>query len=305
VTVVARSVGLSPDGTQVQREPYLRSARPEDHAGRAPVIVLAAPYSGVGWLRSLLERDPELACTSGTGILPLCEQAMAAWRNADGPAAGSPSALAVTATRALASTIITSLLAREGKWRWCEFSVANAQAAESFLHLYPGTRILCLHRACPGVVRATLDASPWGLASAAFAPFTSAYPASTVAALTAYWVARTGALLAFEQSHPQACLRVRFEDLAAAEHATAERISSFLGIVGFECPVEPAGDDQPLRESDGSGLDTDFPVDLIPSTMLAQANDLLQQLGYPTLPAGSARGEPRSAARSAPLKPCG
>ncbi len=213
---------------------------------------------------------------------------MAAWRSADGQAARSPSRLAVTATRALASSIITSLLAREGKWRWCEVSAANSQAAETFLRLYPGTKVLCLHRACPGVVRATLDASPWGIADAAFAPFISAYPASTAAALTACWAARTGQLLAFEQSHPQQSLRVRFEDLTRAQHETAERISSFLGIVGFECQAAATEDSHSQPESDGTGSEAGPPVDLIPPAILAQANDLLRQLGYPALSAGSA-----------------
>jgi protein-tyrosine sulfotransferase len=261
---------------------------------RAPVIVLTGAYFGVGQLRSLLQSHPDLACTSGTGILPMCQQAMAAWRSADGGAARSPSELAVTATRTLASSIITALLAREGKLRWCEFSVANTQAAETFLHLYPGTRILCLHRSCLGVVRAILDASPWGIADAAFAPFSSAHPANTAAALTAHWIARTGPLLTFEQSHPQECLRIRFEDLTTARHQTAQRISSFLGIVGFNGQAPPAPDSHTEPEPDGTGPEAGFPFDLIPPAMLAQADNLLGQLGYPALgypalPAGSAR----------------
>jgi protein-tyrosine sulfotransferase len=260
-----------------------------DLPGPAPVIVLAAPYFGAGWLRASLESHPDLACTSGTGILQLCEQAMAAWRGADGPSARTRSAPAITATRALASSIITSLLAREGKWRWCEFSIANTQAAGTFLRLYPDTRILCLHRDCVGVIRATMNASPSGRADEAFAPFAMAYPASTVAARTAYWVARTGPLLAFEQSHPQACLRVRFEDLTLARRKTAERISSFLGIVGLEGPGSRAVDNHTRPEPGSTGPEAEFPVDLIPPALLAQANGLLSLLGYPALSAGSAR----------------
>jgi len=53
------------------------------------VIVLAPAYSGAGTLRSLLEGHPDLACTAGTGLLPLCEQALATWRSADGRPAGA------------------------------------------------------------------------------------------------------------------------------------------------------------------------------------------------------------------------
>jgi hypothetical protein len=132
-------------------------------AGHAPVIVLTSAYCGAGQLSALLETDPELACTSGTGLLPLCEQAMATWRHVDGQDA-RPSRLALSATRALAASIITSVLVREGKRRWCEVATANPEAGEAFLGLFPETRFMCLYRACPGVVRAALDASPWGLA---------------------------------------------------------------------------------------------------------------------------------------------
>jgi hypothetical protein len=281
---VARGDGLAGGGARVSRGRSLSAACPGDQAASGPVIVLASGYSGAARLRSLLDGHPDLACTSGTGILPLCEQAMAAWRSVDGRAASSPSPLAVAATRTLASSIITSLLAGQGKRRWCEVAAVNAQVAGTFLRLYPATKFLCLYRACPDVIRATLDASPWGLAEPVFAPFTQAQPLSTVAALTAYWVAHTQALLTFERAHQQACLRIRFEDLTAAQHQTAERMTSFLGIACLDNRAPPAMDNQKRPESDTVFPAAGFPADLIPPMVLAQANDLLHQLGYPALP---------------------
>lgn len=249
-----------------------------DQASRAPVIVLAPAYSGVSTLRSLLEGHPDLACTSATGLLPLCEQAVATWRNADGRRAGSPSALASAATRALAASIISSILAREGKPRWCEIAAASPQAAETFLRLYPGTRFLCLYRECREVIRAVLDASPWGLTDPIFASFAVKFPANMVASLTAYWVAVTGPLLAFEREHPDSCLRVRYEDLARGQLAE-EEITSFLGLAAAIGQPSYGGHDQPPAVSP----DTDLPVSLIPPALLEQANDLLQQLDYPAL----------------------
>jgi hypothetical protein len=252
------------------------------------VIVLAPAFGGGVGLGSLLGRHPDLACTSGTGVLPLCEQAMATWRNVEGRAGRPPSQLAVTATRAVATSIIISVLAREGKRRWCEVAAANPQAAQTFLDLYPGTRFLCLHRACPGVIRAALDASPWGITHAAFVPYTRAYPASTAAALTAYWVEQTGNLLAFERAHPQGCLRVRFEDLTGAQHETAARIEEFLGLAGIGEQAAPGGDSQQQPIPADALRKANLPADLIPPNLLAQANDLLGQLSYPALPAPQA-----------------
>ncbi len=281
---MARHADLPQDGAQVSRPGPGRPVNPGGTTSNAPVIVLASPYGGAAALRALLARQPDLACTSGTGLLPLCEQAMTTWRNADARTAGPSSRLAVTATRALAASIITSVLAREGKRRWCEVAAANPPAAETFLGLYPGTRFLCLHRACPGVIRAALDASPWGIADPVFTPFTLAYPASTLAALTAYWVTYTRTVLAFEASHPQACLRVRFEDLAQAQHETVgKKIAAFLGVADMDTQAAPRQSSQMGPASQNSCPEPDLPVALIPPNMLAQANDLLRQLNYPAL----------------------
>jgi protein-tyrosine sulfotransferase len=253
-------------------------------AGHSPVVVLATAYSGAGQLRSLLDRHADLACTAGTGMLPLCEQAMAVWRSAEGRRGASPSGLALTSTRALTDTVITSVLAREGKRRWCEVVSAVPDIAEGFLQLYPRARFLCLYRACPGFIRATLDASPWGIADAVFAPFARAYPASTVAALSAYWVAFTGSLLAFERSHPEAALRIRFEDLAAAEHSTERAVLSFLSVTSIDGGEALALDSETEPEPENPDPDADVPVGLIPPAMLAQANELLSELGYAALP---------------------
>ena len=278
----ARTAGAHSIGARQPRDRPAGSTLSADRPANAPVIVLAPAYAGASTLRSLLEDCPDLACTSGTGLLPLCAQAMATWRIADGRPAGAPSSLAYTATRTLATTVITSILVREGKTRWCEVAAVNPQAAETFLRLYPGTRFLCLYRSCPGVIRAALDASPWGITDPVFAPFTLKYPASTVASLAAYWVTTTSALLAFEREHSRSCLRVRFEDLADGEQA-GERITSFLGLPSAAVrPIPGSLGEQRLGSADAEPT-TDPPVDLMPPALLAQVNDLHGQLDYPSI----------------------
>jgi hypothetical protein len=281
----APRAGLAPGGALAARDrpaPATGSAEP---AGRAPVVVLTTAYSGAERLRSLLADLPGLACTSGTGVLPLCEQAAAVWRGADGrPEGEPPSRLAAASTRALTDAVITSVLTRAGKRRWCEFYYAMPEAADTFARLYPGTRFVCLYRGCSDVVRAVLNASPWGLADRALAPFTRAYPATTAAALAAYWIAHTRGLLAFEAEHPQAVLRVRFEDLAAAGQQTVRAVMSFLGVASRDDDTAHARDGQGQPDSVVPPARTDLPAGLIPPAVMAQANDLLRQLDYPALP---------------------
>jgi hypothetical protein len=61
-----------------------------------------------------------------------------------------------------------------------------------------------------------------------YAPFVSAYPASSIAALAAYWAAHTRELIALEQSRPARCRRVRYEDLKTASDDQAAAILALL-----------------------------------------------------------------------------
>jgi hypothetical protein len=257
-------------------------------AQAGPVIILGYPHSGAERLLSLLSDSTALACTSGTGVLPLCDQAAAVWRRTEDKDAdsGQISALAAASIRAMAGAMVTQILARAGRDRWCEFAAASEQAAATFLSLYPAARFVCVHRCFSDVARTAIQASPWGLASPAYAPFPAAYPGNTLAALAAWWAARTGALLAFEHDHPQACLQIHYEDLAVGQPATASAIACFLGITGRanQAATDPAHPPvATTAEPADFALEPPIPEALLPPALLAQVNDLLQRLGYPLL----------------------
>jgi hypothetical protein len=247
----------------------------------APVIVLTYEYSGAERLRSLLSADLGLECTTGTGILPLCDQAAVMWRRVEGRAL---SPLADKYIRAMAANAITFMLARGGGRRWCEFAFAQPSAAETFMRLFPGTKVLCLHRACPDVIHAALHETQWGLSNPALAPFTTAYPASTVAALAAYWAAHAEQLIAFEDSHAEACRRIRYEDLVTRPTKEADAVLHFLG-------AERESTAPPWTEVDAAtdprGRGAGLPANRIPSPLLARVNALMSRLGYPLI--GSAQ----------------
>jgi hypothetical protein len=256
---------------------------------RAPVIVLACPDSGGPRLLSLLSASGELACTSATGVLPLCDQAAQVWRRVENgsPRAGGLSALAARSIRASIAPLVMHILACSGAQRWCECAAPAPEAAETFLGLFPGTRFVCLHREASQVIRAALARSPWGLAGQAYRSFIAAQPGSTVAALALYWVAHTEALLAFEADHPDECLRVRFEDLPGAMEDPPAALSSFLGLAatGYPGLPSPREGDHPVP---GAGVSPPaaLPLEQLPPAVLAQVNDLLGQLGYPSLVPG-------------------
>ena len=237
-------------------------------------------HSGAAALQSALVGLPGLACTSGTGVLPLCAQAAATWQQVEQNTVG-PSTIAAASVRAMAATMITCILAEVGGNRWCETITAPASAA-TFARLFPQARFVCFYRGCPGVVSAATEAARWGLGRAGLGDFAPWYPGDSVAAAGAFWCARTSALLDFEAAHSSRCLRVRYEDLATSPTPAIRSVLDFLGLVGPATPgVAP-------RLSSGQQV----PAGLIPGPMLDQINRLHQRLGYPAMTESSPGGSP-------------
>lgn len=258
-----------------------------------PVVVLTYAFAGADRLGSLLAEHPELACTSGTGLIPLCDQALFTWRQAEGRD-GPSSALALSSVRALAGSVIVPLLARSGKKRWCEIATAPPACAESFLRVYPDTQFICLHRNCADVIGSVVQANPWDLTGREFGGFAAAYPGNTVAALAAYWAARTGPLLEFEASHVGACHRVRYEDLAAEPDLTRSQVNTFLDLDAEGADAEGAdADAEDCDAEDASAADAvaedavaedavaEVPVDRLPLSLKSEVDGLLTRLSYP------------------------
>jgi hypothetical protein len=260
---------------------------PEGSAAAVPLVVLSYSRAGSERLRDLLSGHPGLACTLASGLLPLCEQAAASWREVEGGHGEAPSALAAASIRAMTAGMAVALRARTGKRRWCEFSMAPPPAAGTFLRLFPQTRIACLHQSCPGFIRAALDAGDWGPSGPEFAPFVAAHPGSTVVALASYWAARSRALMDLEAEYPRVTQRIRSEELAAEPGAAVDGLLAFLevrpGPPGHWFPDERGqanGAGGAPAPADRSG---NLPAALLPPPLLQQVNRQHAELGYPPL----------------------
>jgi len=253
-----------------------------DGTAVAPIIILTSLYSGADSVRSILASSPGLTCTSGTGILPLCAQAEATWRHLEQRTAGL-SALGASSVRALASTMITCMMAGSGGHRWCEVATTPVMA-DPFARLFPQARFICLYRACPEVISAATRASRWGLGSAGLGEFAAIYPGNSVAATAAYWCANTRALLDFEAAHPGRSLRVLHEDLSASRAMATTSILRFAGVDNFQpgWPDPPVHDQDTVVSSPSTGAEQ-IPVELLPVPMLNRINDLHAVLGYPVV----------------------
>jgi Sulfotransferase family len=258
-----------------------RPAEAAESARAAPVIVMAYTGSGADQLRTALSACPGLTCTIGTGILPLCHHAVTTWQAVDGRGDGASSPLGIASARTLCAGLVTAILAGHGGSRWCEFATAPPAAAQTFARLYPQARFLIVHRRADTVVRAIIGASRWGLTGPEFAPFVSAFPASSVAALASYWVTHTTQQLEFEQAHRALCLRVRIEDLTANAEQSLLDIGDFLALDRDDGSLWLAQDNGGSEPADANLPATGIPLAQIPPSLLAQLGELHQRLGYP------------------------
>lgn len=247
-------------------------------AGNGPVIVLSYAYSGADHVQNALAAGAELACTSGTGIIPLCSAAAETWRRIEGQHGAGLSRLAAGSIRVLATVQVTMILASAGQSRWCELASVAPAAAEPFLQLFPQARFVCVYRSCPDVIRAGVQASPWGLHGQSFAPYLLAHSGNSVAALAAYWANSTEQLLSFEQANREASLRIRYEDVAAFPDQA-------LRTVRAELKLSDKGNDSTnlarrmLAQPDPIPP-VQVPAELIPEPLRQRISDLHAKLGY-------------------------
>lgn len=258
-----------------------------DNAGpRSPIIVLGYAHNGAGFVQRLLSRNVNLACTSSTGLLPLCELAAATWQRVENREMPL-SPLAITSIRAMTGTMITTALAAAGKTRWCEIAFTHPRCAEIFRQVYPSAKFICLHRSCPGVIYSGVKANPWGLAGSAFQPFAVSYPGNAVAAIAAYWAAGTEPLLEFEQAHPYDCHRIRYEDILRNPAQEYAGISAFLSLEQGD-PASGYLIDEELSYSaeggDQSTVESQIPIDWIPQPLMVRVNQLMARVGYQPIP---------------------
>lgn len=264
--------GLPRPGTQAAAHPAGADA------GRDPVIVLSCAYAGAGQVQNALAAGSELACTSGTGIIPLCAAAADTWRRIEDVPGATMSPLAIATVRALVTAQVTAILADSGQPRWCELATASPGAAEVFLQLFPHARFICVYRRCPEVAAAAVRANPWGLQGQGLVPYLLTYPGNNVAALAAYWANSAEQLIEFERAHQEVAHRVRYEDVTAHPEQTLATVRATLGLSGTAYSV-------PSRWLAGPGTapadpQDEAPAEMIPPPLRERISRLHAELGY-------------------------
>jgi hypothetical protein len=267
-----------------------------------PVFVLCMGRSGSTLLRLLLDSHPELACPPETNIPALCSQLAVVWSLIEGaplsPQRGDePPAIpdaAIAGIRRTMDEMTVPYLLRRGKARYCDKSLGTARYAELLLRIYPGARFVCLYRHPMDVISSGMEACPWGLNGYGFDPYIADTPGNAVMALARYWMDGAAVIAAVEERHPQACHRVRYEEMVRDPERVAAGVFDFLGAAPapgiaqqvFSLDHERFGPaDHKIWHTaaisqESVGRSAAVPAGLIPGPILESINALLETLGY-------------------------
>jgi hypothetical protein len=278
------------------------SANP-GRADESPVFILTASRSGSTLLRFILDSHPDLACPPETSIASVCAGLARTWDILESAGSGTgrpvhdPAPLpphAALAVREAIDGVYGHYLRRRGKRRWCDKSLDSFQFADLITQVYPQAKFICLYRHCMDVIASGVEACPWGLHRFGFDPFVAQFPGNSVAAIGSYWLNVSGTILAFEEKQPDACHRVRYEDMVTAPEESAAGIFSFLGVgqvpgiteACFQTPHEGEGPgDEKIWFTagvapDSTGRGVSVPVAALAPQTIDAINETLGRLDY-------------------------
>jgi hypothetical protein len=268
-----------------------------------PVFILTGSRSGSTLLRFILDTHPDFACPPETMITAACVALLRSWDILENAGSGQHRhvtesaklpAVALETIRDAVDQLYGRYLARRGKPRWCDKSLDSHFNAELLAAIYPQASFVCLYRHCMDVIASGIEVCPWGVSRFGFDGYVAGNPGNNVAAIGSYWADTTRHILAFEESHPERCFRLRYEDLVTAPEEEAAKLLKFLGAEPFPgitqaCFTTPHEGDGPGDEkiwftsdvtSDTIGRGVKVPAAAIPESTRQQINETLNKLGY-------------------------
>ena len=269
----------------------------EDAPGGGPVFILTGARSGSTLLRLILDGHPEVASPGELNLVALFQDV----RSTCSALAVDDSGASVRSAelcRRLAAETIGLYAHAAGKRRWCEKSLPNAENADFLLEVFPEAQFVCLYRECTDTIVSLAEACAWGFGGYGVEPYVHQDPTNLPWALSRYWADKSETILAFEETHPDICFRVRYEDLVTDPNKTLTGLFSFLAISQdsealsaqriFSNPTRNSVGDHKLRymrdiAPDSVGRGWTVPVEWIPAPFRFRINEISVKLGYPPL----------------------
>jgi hypothetical protein len=202
--------------------------------------------------------------------------------------------------------MMTYYCQRDRKRIYCDKSLDTGPYLPAVFHSFPNAKCIIIVRHVMDTIASGLEATPWGFNAFGYTPFVHASPDNTVMALARYWEMHVSTALKWQESHPVACHCIRYEDLVADPPSALSTLFEFLDVEndmsvlvrGFtkHNPLSGPGDYKlaftRAINSESVGRGKQVPVTMIPPSLLARLNELLESLAYPSLTA-SWNAEPK------------
>ena len=200
--------------------------------------------------------------------------------------------------------VIEEYCNRHGKRLYCDKSLDSGHHLALVRDLFPELRAVLVFRHVMDTIASGIEASPWGFSAYGYGPYTQAWPGNSVAALANYWLDHVDRALRWEKEHPDACHRVRYEDLVLAPEATMTGIQEFLGVRTDLSVLSRAFSREPARgpgdykvehttavHGASIGKGKRVPISMLPPPLLDAVQEKLQRLGYDRLDRGWSAAE--------------
>jgi protein-tyrosine sulfotransferase len=306
-TRLALVVGPARSGTTLTR--LLLDAHPDVGCpSEAGLPALMAHLARVWWLANAEETAAEAPDDPGTdrkdGDPPTRWQNPGEATDGDqrGPTNSVPAGLSRAAREWIVKTVqvpMSNYCARGGKTLYVDKSLDSVYHLGLVREVFPEVRMVLVFRHVMDTVASGIEASPWGFNAYGYGPYVQGSPGNSVAALASYWLDHVERALAWEKEHPEACYRVRYEDLVLSPAEAVAGIQRFLGVSEDVTVLTSAFDGEPPRgpgdykveyttfvHTGSVGHGKRVPVSLLPPALLAALNEKLEVLGYDVLDGG-------------------
>lgn len=289
-----------------------KSCTPESaSSGQAPIFLLSSIRAGSTLLRCILDAHPDVWGPPELRLGALC---CASYHTAywSGPGARRTQNLddvaALDYVRRTVGALMAAGTAARGKKIWCEKSPQNWTHLPLLEKIFPDARFILISRNCLDVVHSCLELV-W--LSDRLLPELAAYilrtPDRLPAALARYWIDTNHRILECERRTGNRFHRVRYEDIVARPSETLRALFASLGLSWSDDLVASSFEDghgdgpgdfkfRYTRNIHGRsvGKGSRFRRDQFPSDVLAQADELSRELGYPAIGEEILCGAPES-----------
>jgi protein-tyrosine sulfotransferase len=288
---VRRRIKRFVGGLTAPREPRAPRLGPPvvDAAGASSdaIFLIGCQRSGTSLLRRIVDSHPRIACPPETAFIGPLASVLHDDRARKGfDAMGYDAEAVSTALAAFIASFYAAYARGQGKPRWADKTPHHVDLLADLWTLFgPGARFVL-------IVRDGRDV--------AYSLSERFYPAIQASVREAggdvptgaarFWVAQTEKMLAFEARHPDACHRLRYEDLTAAPAEVLEPMFAFLGepwdptVIDYAALPHHAGVEDPdvarrTAIEPNAGKHRAWPAD-VRRAVEAICSPLMDRLGY-------------------------